>query len=89
MKLTLGFAVLVAVFLFMKGLMPDVADGLTVNGTGQDQGYAGVPVRRTTFKNTNVDTVSEITEIRREALPASTFDIPSGFRQETMPGVRR
>ena len=73
----------------MKGLMPEVSNGLMVNGTTQDQGFAGVPVKRTTFRNGAADTITEITEIRREAIPPSTFDAPSGFRKETMPGMGR
>lgn len=74
---------------FMKSMMPQMADGLTLNGTADAQGYNGVPVRRTTFKNGAVDTVSEITDIRREAIPASTWDAPTGFRKEAMPGMGR
>jgi hypothetical protein len=26
--------------------------------------------------------------LRRETIPAGTFDVPAGFRQEAMPGAR-
>jgi len=71
---------------FMKPIAPDSADRMLVNGSVQDQGYAGIAVRRTTFKNGAVDTVTEITELRREAFPASTFEVPAGFKKEAMPG---
>jgi hypothetical protein len=70
----------------LKTFVPDLASAAFVNGTPNDQGYSGVPVRRTTFRNGAVDTVSEITEIRRGAIPASAFEVPAGFRKETMPG---
>ena len=74
---------------FMKALMPEVADRAFVNGTVQSQGFAGVPVRRTTFKNGAVESTTETTEFRRETLPASTFETPAGFKKEAMPGAGR
>jgi hypothetical protein len=74
---------------FMKSLVPQMAEGMMLNGTADAQGYNGVPVRRTTFRNGAVDTVSEITEIRHEAIPASTWEAPAGFRKEAMPGMGR
>lgn len=74
---------------FMKAIMPQAADQVFVNGTVQDQGYAGVPVRRTSFRNGAAESVSELTEFRREAFPASTFEVPAGFRKEAMPGGPR
>jgi hypothetical protein len=74
---------------FMKSLMPQMADGVTLFATTEAQGFSGVPVRRTTFRNGAVESVAEITEIRREAIPASTWDVPAGFRREAMPGMGR
>jgi hypothetical protein len=74
---------------FMKSMMPEVADRMFVNGTVQSQGFAGVPVRRTTFRNGSVESTTETTEFRREAIAASTFDTPAGFKKESMPGAGR
>ncbi len=74
---------------FMKSLMPEGADRLLVNGTPDAQGFSGIPVRRISFRNGAVESTSEMTEFRREAFPASTFDVPAGFRKEAMPGARR
>jgi hypothetical protein len=74
---------------FMKTMMPAAADRMFVNGTVQSQGFAGVPVRRTTFRNGAVESITETTEFKRESLPASTFDTPAGFKKESMPGPGR
>jgi len=74
---------------FLKSLLPQMQDAAFVNGTTQSQGFSGVPVRRTSFRNGSVESVIEVTETRREAFPASTFEVPAGFRKESMPGARR
>jgi hypothetical protein len=73
---------------FMKAMMPQSGDTPFVNGTTQDQGFSGVPVRRTAYRNGAVESATEITEVRKQAFPASTFDAPAGFRKEAMPGAR-
>jgi hypothetical protein len=72
---------------FLKTMMPQMQDSAFVNGTPQGEGFSGVPVRRTSFRNGAVDTVTEVTETRRQAFPASTFEVPAGFRKEAMPGA--
>jgi hypothetical protein len=74
---------------FMKSMLPNSTESVFVNGTAQDQGFSGVPVRRTSFRNGAVESVTEITETRRQAFPATTFDAPAGFRKEAMPGGAR
>jgi hypothetical protein len=70
---------------FMKSMMPGAADQMMLNGTVQDQGFSGIPVRRTTYRNGAVSSVSEITELRHESIPASAFDAPAGFTKEAFP----
>jgi len=74
---------------FMKTIVPASAGQMFVHGTVEDQGFSGIPVRQTSFRNGAVESTSEITEFRRDSFPASTFEIPSGFRKEAMPGARR
>ncbi len=69
---------------FMKSLAPQNADQAFVLGTAEDQGFSGIPVRRTRYRNGAIDTVSEITEFRREAFPPATFDVPADFRKEAL-----
>jgi hypothetical protein len=74
---------------FLASLVPQAADRMFVMGSPDDQGFAGVPVRHTTYRNGAVESVSELTEFRRETFPASTFDVPAGFRKEGPPGRGR
>jgi hypothetical protein len=73
---------------FLAGFIPQAANQIVVAGTTADQGFNGIPVRRTTIVNGKPDTVSEIKELRREAIPASVFEVPAGFRREGPPGGR-
>ena len=73
---------------FMKSIMPQATDAAFVNGTAQE-GFSGVPVRRASFRNGALESVTEITEVRKQAFPASTFEAPAGFRKEAMPGGER
>jgi uncharacterized protein DUF4412 len=76
---------------FVKAMIPAAADRMVLNGTVQDQGFAGIPVKRTSYSNGAVDSVSEIVEVRHEAIPVSTFAPPAGFSKEALPtpGARR
>jgi hypothetical protein len=75
---------------FLQGLLPQAASQIVVPGDAAQQGYAGVPVKYTSFVNGRADTTTETKEIRREAVPASAFEIPAGFRREDLaiPGAR-
>jgi len=73
---------------FLRGFMPQAANQIVVSGNPAEQGFSGIPVRRTTYVNGRPDTVSEIKEVRREAIPASAFQVPSGFKREDIPGGR-
>ena len=75
---------------FMKSMAPQAADRMMMNGSVQEQGYAGIPVKRTSYRNGAVESVSEIQEFRRESFPAATFDAPAGFTKQSLPtGGRR
>lgn len=71
---------------FMKSLMPQMADQITVMGTPAEQGYSGFPIRRSQFSNGKVTSVSELKEIKREAIPASAWQAPAGFKRESFGG---
>jgi Domain of unknown function (DUF4412) len=73
---------------FLQGFLPQAASQMIVAGTTADQGFNGIPVRQTFFADGRLDVVSEIKEVRREAIPASTFDVPAGFRREDLAGGR-
>jgi len=57
----------------------DTLESIPIYGTVEKQGYAGFPVRRITFKNGQQATTTELVEIRREAVPAASLEVPAGF----------
>jgi hypothetical protein len=67
---------------FMKSLMPQMAEQITVNGTQAEQGFSGIPIRRSTISNGKVTSTSELKEIRREPIPASAWQVPAGYKRE-------
>jgi hypothetical protein len=73
---------------FLQGFLPQAANQIIIPGTASEQGFAGIPVRQTLFVDGRPDVVSEIKEVRREAIAASTFDVPAGFRREDLAAGR-
>ena len=64
----------------VKGLVaPNMIERLPLYATVAAQGYAGFPVRRVFFKDGKPDVTIELVEIKRGAIPASTFEIPAGY----------
>ncbi len=55
---------------FVKAMVPGASDRMFLNGTVQDQGFAGIPIRHTSYSNGAVESVSELVDFRREAIPA-------------------
>lgn len=75
---------------FMKSLAPAAANQILTIGKAEEQGFAGVPVRNISYQNGQVESTVELTEVRHTTFPASTFEIPAGFRKEALvPGQRR
>jgi hypothetical protein len=72
---------------FLTSFMPGAADQIVTAGNAAEQGFSGIPVRRTSYSGGKVQSVSEIKEVRHEAIPASAFEVPAGFRKEN-PGGR-
>ena len=68
----------------MKSMAPQQREQLAVYGTVDSQGFAGFPVRRVTFRNGKPESTSELTEFRREAIPAAVFAAPAGFKKQDM-----
>lgn len=68
----------------MKSMAPQQMDQIATYGTIENQGFAGFPVRRVTFRNGKPESTSELTEFRREAIPAETFAVPAGFKKQSM-----
>jgi hypothetical protein len=60
---------------------PELIERIPVYGTVQSQGFAGFPVKRTNFRNGQPEVTTELMEIKREAIPASNFDVPAGYNK--------
>ena len=70
---------------FFKRLVPQNGDNLFRMGKVEDQGFSGVPVKRV-FSAGSRQSVTEITQVSCEQFPASSFDVPAGFRQQALGG---
>lgn len=79
------FAVFEELARFFSGLMPGRADETyRIAGIGLE-GYEGFPVQRIIYANGAPQTTFEVTEIRREPVPAAMFQVPEGFVRQEMP----
>jgi hypothetical protein len=90
---TLGFAmsdfqVTKQLMDFFSKLVPQGGDQIFAVGTPEEQGFSGVPVRRSSFRNGQQQSTTEISEVRRQTFPASTFELPAGFQKEAFGGGR-
>ena len=67
---------------FFKKIIPGMADQMFTIGSAEEQGFSGVPVRQTiTVAGRQVTT--EMTEVSRQAFPASVFQVPAGYQKTT------
>ena len=71
---------------FMKAMMPTMDNQITVNGNAAQNGFAGVPVRTTTFSGGKPSITMETKSIKHEPIPASAWQAPAGFKKQTMGG---
>ena len=69
---------------FVKSIAPQVANQAVMFGTATEQGFSGIPVRHISYSGGKVTSTIELKEFRREAFPASNFDVPAGFTKQTM-----
>ncbi len=58
---------------------PEVIERIPTYGNVANQGFAGFPIRRVTFRSGQTESTTEVTEIRRGAIPADNFSVPAGF----------
>ena len=70
---------------FFEPLMPQNAAALFHLGSGDEQGFSGVPVRSITNIGPRQMTL-ELKEVSRQSFPDSTFALPAGLQKQQMPG---
>ena len=66
---------------FMKTMAPQAVDNPFVNGTTQDQGFSGVPVRWTSFRNCAVESGAGDHRDPAHNVPADDFRRASGLQE--------
>ena len=74
---------------FFKNLtkmLPAGATDMLKIGAPGEQGFQGIPVRSVTQAAGNTIT-SEMSEISRQSIPDSAFEVPAGFEKRSMPGM--
>jgi len=70
---------------FFRSLVPQVANQMFTVGNNEQQGFSGIPVRRT-FTIAARQSTAETTEITHKAFPESTFAVPLGYTQTPFAG---
>jgi hypothetical protein len=69
---------------FFQALVPQGSAQLfSIGGAGQ-QGYSGVPVRRT-FTVAGIETTNELSDVTRQNFPDASYAVPAGFTKEDSP----
>jgi len=67
-----------------KRMMPNMKQMFSF-GSLEDQGYSGVPIRRT-YTILGHQTTTELSEVSRQTFPDSVFAVPAGFQKQDLPG---
>lgn len=57
----------------------DALARIPIYGTTAKHGYAGFPVRHTFFRAGQPPIVTELVEVRREAVPPANLEVPAGY----------
>jgi hypothetical protein len=73
---------------FFSKIMPQNARQIFSIGTGEDQGFSGVPIRSVVTIG-GQQTTSELAEITRQNFAESTFAVPPGFQKREFLRGRR
>jgi hypothetical protein len=69
---------------FFEKMLPQAADQIFAMGTPEGQGFSGVPVRRINYSGGKVQSTSELTDVKRQTFPDSSYEVPAGFQKQTM-----
>jgi hypothetical protein len=69
---------------FFQQLMPQNAGQMFAIGQNEQQGFSGVPVRRS-YSLLGQPMVTELTEVTRQNFADATFAVPAGFQKVASP----
>jgi hypothetical protein len=73
---------------FFSSMVGGLTDQVASIGRPEVEGFAGLPIRSTTFVN-GQQIKTEVVRAGRQNIPDGVFEIPAGFTQQAMPGVGR
>jgi len=70
---------------FFKKVVPQMADQAFAIGTMEQQGFAGVPVKRTvTVAGSQITT--EIADVSKQTFPDASYTVPAGYQKKPFGG---
>ena len=69
---------------FFQALVPQNAGQIFAIGQADQQGFSGVPVRRT-VTILGVENTTELSDVSRQNFPESSYAVPAGFKKEDSP----
>ena len=69
---------------FFEKLVPQSAGQFFMVGSGDQQGFSGVPVRRS-FTIGTTQTTTELTDVTRQNFSEASYAVPAGFKKEDSP----
>jgi hypothetical protein len=65
-----------------KAIAPaEIVERIPIYGNGENQGFAGFPVRRVSYRADKPDVTTELVDFKREAVPDSAFALPAGYNK--------
>jgi hypothetical protein len=70
---------------FFQTMMPIAGDQIVGIGTVETQGFNGIPIRRSTYREGKVVSTSEVVQVGRQNFPASSYEVPEGFTKQAAP----
>lgn len=85
---TADFEVTKQLAAFFQQLMPQNASQMFTIGQSDQQGFSGIPVRRT-YGLLQQQVTTELTEVSRQNFTDATFAVPAGFQKEASPFAGR
>ena len=74
---------------FFQTLAPQGADQLFGIGTVESQGFSGIPVRRSAFVKGQLQSTSEVIEVKRQTFAPTSYDVPAGYQKQAIGGQGR
>jgi len=69
---------------FFQKMLPQGTEPMAGMATFEAQGFSGIPLRRIAYTGDKVTVSSEVTEVRRQTFPDSSYEVPAGFQKQSV-----